>query len=75
MPAKLWKVHGPLKLWNEHRKVYQNADRDEMLEEVPPGTTASPDDIRVYRGKETGTILSYIVSREALEANATPVSE
>lgn len=76
MPKKLWKVHGPLELRNLDTQAYQYADLGETLEEVTmPGTTNSPDDVRVFRSKEQHTIQSYITSRAALEASATPVSE
>ena len=75
MPRKLWEVHVRLQLPNTGTHAYQYADPDEILEEVTsPGTTNSPDDVRVFRTKEKNTILSYIVFRAALEANAKPVS-
>lgn len=76
MPKSLWKVHGRLELRNATTQAYQYADPDETLEEVTmPGTTDSPDDVWVFRTKERHTIQSYIVSRSALEANASLVSE
>lgn len=76
MPKSLWKVHGHLELRDPSTQAYQYAEIDETLEEVTmQGTTDSPDDVRVFRMKETHTIQSYIVSRSALEANATRVSE
>jgi hypothetical protein len=75
MPKKLWMVNGTLQLVNPSTQAYQYAERDEILEEVTtPGTTNSPDEVRVYRAKENHTIQSYIVSRAALEGNATLVS-
>jgi hypothetical protein len=76
MRNSLWKVHHRLELRNPRTQAYQFADAGETLEEVTtPGTTDSPDDVRVYRTKERHTIQSYIVSRFALEANATLSTE
>lgn len=73
MPKKLWKVRGPLQLRNTLTQAYQYAAPYETLEEVTmPGTTNSRDDVRVFREDR---IQSYVVTREALEANATLISE
>lgn len=75
MSQKLWKVQGTLRLTNPSTQAYQYTDSKEILEEVTtPGTTKSPDEVRVFRTKEKHTIQSYIVSRAALEANASLVS-
>jgi hypothetical protein len=76
MPKKLWRVGGPLKLRTPGTQTYQYAELGESLEEVTmPGTTDSPNDVRVFRTKEDRTIRSYIVSRSELAANAKPISE
>ncbi len=76
MLKSFWKVHGRLELRTPSTQAYQYADSDETLEEVTmPGTTDSPDDVRAFRTKVAHTIQSYIVSRSALEASATRVSE
>jgi hypothetical protein len=74
MQKTLWKVHGTALGLSNSATQYQYADPGEVLEEVmQPGTTNSPDDVRVFRTKEATTI-SYIVSRAELEANASLVS-
>jgi hypothetical protein len=78
MAKKLWRVDGPLKLWDSDpgTQAYQYAVVGEVLEEVTmPGTTGSPDDVRMFRTKEVRAIRSYIVSRSELTANAKSIPE
>jgi hypothetical protein len=75
MTKKFWKVHGQVKLRPFGTQAYEYADAGEILEEIVPGTTDGRDEVRVFRSSEKHTIQSYIVSREELEANTTPVSE
>jgi hypothetical protein len=63
MPQNLWKVHGTLELFNSPTQ-YQYAEPDEILEEVTmPGTTSSPNEVRVFRTKEKTTISYIVISR------------
>jgi hypothetical protein len=74
MLKNLWRVHGTLELRNQRTQAYQYSDIGETLELVTTRAEGvSFDDVRVFRTKERHTIQSYVISRSALEANATPV--
>jgi hypothetical protein len=76
MPKKLWKVDIPLKLWEKGTQTYLSADPGELLEEVTlQEKILSPEDVLVFRTKETKIIRTYVVSRPELAANARTVSE